>query len=140
MLPSLCCNLFLGASAMTTKFLDNKMCTSKFYCRGVPHEKQRFGRFSSLPPRPPASKSKIYFYCRLAVSEFQSPTRGRKIGAARKESKCVENCLTPFDVAPFRWPFLWSLIIESRVTIVHTIYTYYIPPRRFLGIWLASYT
>ena len=55
---------------MTTNFFDNTMCTSTFDCRGVSHEKQHFGRFSSLPPSPPPLKNrKFYFYCRLAVSE-----------------------------------------------------------------------
>ena len=50
---------------MTTKFLDNKICDFKFYCRGVSHEqkKQRFGRFSSLPPRfpPPSETENVIF-------------------------------------------------------------------------------
>ena len=57
---------------MTTKSLDNKICTFKIYCRGVSHEKQRFGRFSSLPPSPPPPKTKFYFYRRLAVSEIHT--------------------------------------------------------------------
>ena len=61
----------VGACAMITKFLDNKIALSKFYCRGVSHGKQHFGRFSSLPPRPaPLKKRKFYFYCRLDVSEI----------------------------------------------------------------------
>ena len=60
----------LGACAMTTKFLDNKIFTFKFYCHDVSHEKQRFGQFSSLPPcPPPPERRKFYFYCRLAFSE-----------------------------------------------------------------------
>ena len=56
---------------MTTKFLDNKIALSKSYCRGVAHEKQRFGRSSCLPPRcpQPLKKRKFYFYCHLAVSD-----------------------------------------------------------------------
>ena len=38
-------------------FSTIKFALSNFYCRGVSHEKQRFGRFASLPPRPPTSKS-----------------------------------------------------------------------------------
>ena len=53
---------------MTTKFFDNKICETKFYCRGVSHEKQRFGRFSSLPPSHPPQNRKFCFYCRLAPS------------------------------------------------------------------------
>ena len=38
-----------------------KFALLKFYCRGVSHKKQRFGRFSSLSPRPPPQKAKILF-------------------------------------------------------------------------------
>ena len=73
---------------MTTKFLDNKFALSKFYCRGVSHEKQCFGRFSSLPPRPhPLKKRKLYFYCRLAVSERWDGKKGRKEGRAKSAQK-----------------------------------------------------
>ena len=55
-------------------FATIRFAHSKFYCRGVSHEKQRFGRFSSLPqcpPPPPKKNAKMYFYCRrLAVSEL----------------------------------------------------------------------
>ena len=59
---------FLGACAMTTKFLDNQICTFKSllsWCsprnEKKKKKKQRFGRFSSLPPRtpPPLQKVKI---------------------------------------------------------------------------------
>ena len=39
----------VGACAMTTNFSTIKFALSKFYCRGASHEKQHFGRFSSLP-------------------------------------------------------------------------------------------
>ena len=52
-----------------TNFSTIKFAISIFYCRGISHTKQRFGRFSSLPPRPPPLKNReFYFYCRLAVS------------------------------------------------------------------------
>ena len=55
---------------MTTKFLDNKIFKFKMLLSCLSHEKQRFGRFSPLPPRPPPlKKRKLYFYCRLAVSD-----------------------------------------------------------------------
>ena len=52
-----------------------KISFSKFYCRGVSHEKQRFGTiFLSAPKAPPPQKRKFYFYCRLAVSDvLQEP-------------------------------------------------------------------
>ena len=60
--------------------------SEKFYCRGVSHEKQRFGRFSSLPPKPPPLKNrKFYFYCRLAVSEFCSVIR---LGGLSGRGRC----------------------------------------------------
>ena len=55
---------------MTTKFFDYKIGTFEFYCRGISHEKQRFGTiFLSAPTARPPQKRKFYFYCRLAVSE-----------------------------------------------------------------------
>ena len=53
---------------MTTKLLDNKICTFKILLSWhFPREKQRFGRYSSLPPFPsPPQRRKFYFYCRLA--------------------------------------------------------------------------
>ena len=57
---------------MKTKFLDYKIAVSKFYCRDVSHEEQRFGRFS-------------YLYCRLAVSEFKSVfLNGDREGTTKK--------------------------------------------------------
>ena len=61
-------------------FSPIKFALSKFYCRGVSHAKQRFGRFSSLPPRPPPpQKRKFYFYCRLAVSDTPQNADIRRI-------------------------------------------------------------
>ena len=58
---------------MTTKILDNKICTFNFFCRGVSHEKkQRFGRFSSLPPRPP-SKSEHFIFIVVSLSLIACP-------------------------------------------------------------------
>ena len=56
---------------MTTKFLNFKFSLSKFYCRDVSHKKQAFLDDFPLCPKdpPPPQKRKIYFYCRLAVSE-----------------------------------------------------------------------
>ena len=52
----------LGAGAMTTKFLDNKICTFKFLLSWRFPQKNVLGRFSSMPPTPPPpSKAKILF-------------------------------------------------------------------------------
>ena len=58
---------------MTTKIFDCKICTFKILLswRFPQKKKQRFGRFSSLPPNlAPLKKREFYFYCRLAVSEY----------------------------------------------------------------------
>ena len=59
---------------MTTELFDNKMCTFKILLSWRFPRKQRFGRFSSLPPKvPPLLKNrKFNFYCCLAVSEFKT--------------------------------------------------------------------
>ena len=77
---------------MTTKFLDNKICIFKAYCRDVSHEKQRFGRFSSLPRRPhPPENRKFYFYCRLAVSEFRIFFIFSALGRGKGESEAPKR-------------------------------------------------
>ena len=62
-----------GTSAKTTlqKYSTIKFAISKFYCRGVSHEKQRFGRFSSLPPRPPLKNQNIFIL--IVVSPSLTP-------------------------------------------------------------------
>ena len=65
--------LFLGACAMTTKFLDNKNRTFKILLPWrFPRKTAFWTNFLSAPkpPPPPLNKQKNYFYCRLAVSEF----------------------------------------------------------------------
>ena len=58
-------------------FRQQKFAHSKFYCRGVSHEMQRFWTiFLSGPKACPPQKRKFYFYCRLAVSEiFKDPPK-----------------------------------------------------------------
>ena len=53
---------------MTTNFSTIKLALSKFCCRGVSHEKQRFGRFSCLPPRRPPSKSENFIFIVVSPS------------------------------------------------------------------------
>ena len=53
---------------MTTKFLDNKICTFKWR---FPRKTAFWTIFLSAPePPPPRKKLKFYFYRRLAVSDF----------------------------------------------------------------------
>ena len=61
----------LGACAMPTKFLDNKICTLiNFIVVAFPTKKKTFWTiFFSAPNAPPPQNHKCYFYCRLAVSE-----------------------------------------------------------------------
>ena len=63
------CNIWefpIGACAMTTNFLDNKLCTFKILLSWRFTRKKK----SSLPPRPPPPlKKRFFFYCRLAVSD-----------------------------------------------------------------------
>ena len=63
---------------MTTKFLDNKISTFKILLSWRFLRKTAF--FDDLPPcpqgPPPPQKRKIYFYCRLAVSEISRQLAG----------------------------------------------------------------
>ena len=68
-------------------FSTSRFALSNLYCRGVPHKKrkskkknsikQRFGTILlSAPTAYPPQKRKLYFYCRLAVSEWlEAPKR-----------------------------------------------------------------
>ena len=62
---------FLGACAMTTKFLDNEICTFKISLSWGSQERQRFWTFLLSTPTPNhPQRCNFYFYCRLAVSNF----------------------------------------------------------------------
>ena len=70
---------------MTTKFHDNKTCTFKILLSWrfpTKKKKQRFGRFSSLPPRPP---SKGENFILIVVSP--SLNFNRALGAQKASSK-----------------------------------------------------
>ena len=56
---------------MTTKFLDNKICTFKILLSWrFPRKTAFWTIFLSDPkPPPPPHNRKFYFYCRLAVSD-----------------------------------------------------------------------
>ena len=56
---------------MTTKFLDNKICTFNILLSWRFPRKQAFLDDFPLCPQkaPPPQKRKFYFYCRLAVSD-----------------------------------------------------------------------
>ena len=64
---------------MTTKFLDNKICSFKILLSWRSPRKTAFlDDFSSLPPNPhPLKKGNFYFYCRLAFSEWRTHGRSR---------------------------------------------------------------
>ena len=51
----------LDRNRFPKNFLTIKFALSDFYCRGVSHEKQRLGQFSSLPPLPAPPPSKQIF-------------------------------------------------------------------------------
>ena len=53
---------------MTTKFLDNKIAISKFYCRGVSHEKQRIWPILSLPPKAPPLNTANFIFIVVSLS------------------------------------------------------------------------
>ena len=60
----------LGACAMTN-FLDNKSCAFKIVSSWrFPRKTAFWTIFLSAPRPPPLRKRKIYFYCRLAVSDI----------------------------------------------------------------------
>ena len=63
----------VGACAMTTKFLDNKIRTFKILLSWRFPRKTAFWTIFLCPqcrPPPPPQNCKFYFYCRLAVSEL----------------------------------------------------------------------
>ena len=60
----------LGACAMTTKFLDNKISTFKILLSWrFPRKQALLDDFPLCPQAPPPQKRIFYFYCRLAVSD-----------------------------------------------------------------------
>ena len=64
--------LLIGACAMTTKFLENKICTFETLLSWRFPRKTAFLDDFPLCPKAPPSKTNanFYFYCRLAVSDF----------------------------------------------------------------------
>ena len=105
---------------MTTKFLDNKICNFEIllswrFPPPPPKKNSVFGRFSSLPsrPPPPPQKRKIYFYCRLAVSEnmvgfsLYFHTLGWGVSRFRKISRDSRE-----------WTFLKGSLVISHVGIL----------------------
>ena len=69
----------IGACTMTTKFLDNKICTFKILLSWrFPRKTQRFWTiFISAPKCHPLKNATLYFYCRLAVSELETNLASR---------------------------------------------------------------
>ena len=98
----------VGACAMTTKFLDNKnFHFQNFIVVAFPTKTSVFGRFSSLPPSPsPPQKRKIYFYCRLAVSECE---KVRQPFSFFPENILTQKLLHPSGRRPrFIRPYTWD--------------------------------
>ena len=59
-----------NACAMTTKFLDNEICTFKILLSWrFPRKSALLDDFPLCPKFLPLKNEKFYFYCRLAVSE-----------------------------------------------------------------------
>ena len=88
----------LGAYAMTTKFLDDKICTFKILLSWrFPRKTAFWTIFLSAPHAPsPPQNSKFYFYCRLAVSEHQADSHESlefPIRVKRANRKCAR--ITP---------------------------------------------
>ena len=74
---------------MTTKFLDNeKFALSKFYRRGVSHEKQRFWTIFLSALRPPPLKSENFTFIVVSLSLRGVGWRRRKKG--KKDAQKVE--------------------------------------------------
>ena len=59
----------IGACAMTTKFLDNKILTFKILSSWRFPRKIAFWTIFLSAPLPTPEKRKFYFYCRLAFSD-----------------------------------------------------------------------
>ena len=75
---------------MTTKFLDNKICTFKILLsRRFPQKLAFWTIFLPAPKAPPSQKRKFYFYCRLAVSDiFQG---ARDINPGERHSHVTQD-------------------------------------------------
>ena len=106
--------VFIGACAMTTNFLDNKICTFKVLLSWRFPRKQAFlTTFLSAPKNPPCSERKFYFYCRLAVSDFS----GLLIQKGHKHKEVAEPPPpTPPPKAPLTLQILdaWGLFFPSK--------------------------
>ena len=72
----------IGACAITTKFLDNRICTLKIWLSWrFPRKTAFLDDFPLCPQGPnPPQKCKFYFYCRLAVSELRWGQTGERKG------------------------------------------------------------
>ena len=89
---------------MTTKFPDNKICTFEILLSwryvAFPTKKTAFRTiFLSAPNAPPPQNRKLYFYCRVAVSDH-SCTRVRRPSVALHVSQQISREVWGFsDVA-----------------------------------------
>ena len=92
----------LGACAMTTKFLDNRICTFKIllsWC--FPQNTAFFGQYSSLPPRPTPPPFKSAHFISIVVSP--SLSHGQVSENSRRlwlpEIPCWKSFSANFDAA-----------------------------------------
>ena len=100
---------FLGACAMTTKFLDNKICTFKILLSWRFPRKTAFWTIFSLPPRaPPPSKSENFIFIVVSPSLSFGLCRDPNTGLrwqVLSQTLCCESrrgILCHFPVAPRR--------------------------------------
>ena len=104
---------------MTTRFLDNKICTFKILLSWrFPRKIAFLDDFPQCPPGPPPpQKREFYFYCRLAVSEIMgSPILRRladfgnsfalKASVALRNGSSLERCVLLLGEHPqYGWDF-----------------------------------
>ena len=80
---------------MTTKSIDNKMCTFNILLSWrFPSKTTLFGRFSSLcTPNdpPPPQRRKFNFYCRFAVSETSHGRWGKIASCGHDYQPCFDT-------------------------------------------------
>ena len=103
---------------MTTKFLDNHICTFKFFLswRFPRTKKNVFGRFSSPPPRPTPLKSANFIFIVVSPSLICDRTRSLGNGVRKngvRNRRPYQRCGVDTEI-PYR---LFSLILCSGESV-----------------------